>query len=69
MSAVERCGPGFVFIGTKQWYALVSNVSARIECRSPETWSPRCSREILDTVLSAQCAEEVQVEGNQIKMN
>lgn len=52
MSAVELCGPGFVFIGTKLWYALVSNVSARIECCSPETWSPRCSCEILDTMLS-----------------
>lgn len=52
MNAVELCGPGFVFIGTKLWYALVSNVSARIECRSPETWSPHCSCEILDTVLS-----------------
>ena len=51
-SAVELCGPGFVFIGTKLWYASVSNVSARIECHSPETWSPLCSREILDTVLS-----------------
>lgn len=52
MSAVELRGPGFVFIGTKLWYASVSNVSARIECRSPETWSPRRSCEILNTVLS-----------------
>lgn len=62
MSAVELGGPGFVFIGTKLWYASVSNVSARVECRSPETRSPRRSREILDTVPSAQCAEEVQVQ-------
>lgn len=53
MSAVELRGPGFVFIGSKLWYASVSNVPARIKCRSPETWSPHCSREILDTVLSS----------------
>lgn len=37
MGAVELRGPGFVFIGTKLRYASGSNVSARIECRSPET--------------------------------
>lgn len=62
MSAVELHGPGFVFIGTKLWYASGSNVSARIQCRSPETWSPRCPCEGLGAALSHTRCEDVQVQ-------
>lgn len=62
MGAVELRGPGFVFIGTKLRYASGSNVSARIECRSPETWSPHCPCEVLDAGLSQTKCKEVQVQ-------
>ena len=61
-SAGEFYGPGFVFIGTKPWYASGSNNTAGIECCSPETWAPRSSCKVQAALLSSTMCKEVQVQ-------